>query len=161
MNFINRWTGSMIYAMQNVQRNYLSLQLLAIVSLFSWLLYIAMRRNLVLSLHNLYFSKRVFYKLNAIDNEGIDNPWACTLRFSKNGMNLSDQRITQDCERMCNILAKQVLPYLLISPGVICYYSVVTWKKYPNDSFNIWHVFFVELAGLAWLWFTHILQLDL
>ncbi|VDK55290.1 unnamed protein product [Cylicostephanus goldi] len=87
--------------------------LLAGVSLFSWCLYLCFRKNLVISLHRLYFDHNLYYTLNGIDDKGIDN---------------SDQRITQDVERLCKLLATKITPSLLIAPLVIGFYTFKTWQ---------------------------------
>uniref|UniRef100_A0A7I4YSN7 ATP-binding cassette sub-family D member 4 n=1 Tax=Haemonchus contortus TaxID=6289 RepID=A0A7I4YSN7_HAECO len=98
------WKATLIYLGQCL--------LLASTTFLTWLLYICMRRNLVDALHKMYFRKNAYYQLNSVDKAGIDNP---------------DQRITQDAERMCSTLAKNIFPYILISPGVIGYYTYKTW----------------------------------
>ncbi|CAD6199498.1 unnamed protein product [Caenorhabditis auriculariae] len=93
---------------------YLGLCLLyATLTFFSWCLYLVLRRNLVRSLHKLYYSRNLYYKLNGIDNEGIDNP---------------DQRITQDADKLSKLFATNILPVVLLSPFIITYYSVHTWQ---------------------------------
>lgn len=42
----------------------------------------------------------------------------------------SDQRITQDVEKMCNILAVKLTKSLLTAPFVIAYYTYKTWETY-------------------------------
>lgn len=86
---------------------------LGCISFFSWYLYINFRKNLVSSLHSIYFRNNLYYSLNGIDNQGIDNP---------------DQRITQDVEKMCNILAVKLTKSLLTAPFVIAYYTYKTWE---------------------------------
>lgn len=48
---------------------------LALINLAAWFLYIAYRRNLVSLLHERYFRNNVYYKLNCVNSEGIDNPY--------------------------------------------------------------------------------------
>lgn len=50
------------------------LQVKALCSLSSWLLAVALRRNLVTGLHNIYFQRHTYYKINTIHRESIDNP---------------------------------------------------------------------------------------
>uniref|UniRef100_A0A1I7W718 4'-phosphopantetheine phosphatase n=1 Tax=Heterorhabditis bacteriophora TaxID=37862 RepID=A0A1I7W718_HETBA len=54
-----------------------------------------------------------------------------------------DQRITQDAERMCSLLAKNILPYLLISPGVIAWYTWKTWKAAGPIGVGIIYAYFI------------------
>ncbi|KAK5971741.1 ABC transmembrane type-1 domain-containing protein [Trichostrongylus colubriformis] len=48
--------------------------ILACIALFSWCLYLCFRKNLVTSLHDLYFDNNVYYTINGIEDQGIDNP---------------------------------------------------------------------------------------
>lgn len=100
----------------------------AVLSFFSWLLYLSWRRNAVRELHRLYFSNRVYYQMNCIDDEGIDNP---------------DQRITQDTERMCNQLAITIVPNVLIGPFVIAWYTWKTWASAGIRGVAIIYGYFV------------------
>lgn len=100
----------------------------ATVSFLTWLLNISMRRNLVSALHRLYFSRDAYFRLNSVDNAGIDNP---------------DQRITQDAERMCSKLAKDIFPYILIAPGVIAFYTYKTWMTAGPFGVAIIYTYFV------------------
>lgn len=86
---------------------------MAMVSFFSWCLYIEFRKNLTKKLHTIYYSKNYYYNLNCIDNEGIDNP---------------DQRITQDADKFTKLLATSVIPTVLLSPFIVTYYSIKTWN---------------------------------
>ncbi|KAK5965477.1 ABC transporter domain-containing protein [Trichostrongylus colubriformis] len=99
-----------------MDQKYRKCLLLACVALFSWCLYLCFRKNLVTSLHDLYFDNNVYYIINGIEDQGIDNP---------------DQRITQDVEKMCNLLAVKLTPSLLIAPFVIAYYTYKTWQTCP------------------------------
>ncbi|CAJ0609181.1 unnamed protein product [Cylicocyclus nassatus] len=85
-------------------------------------------RNLTRALHELYYRRSIYYTLNCVDNAGIDNP---------------DQRITQDVERMCSILAKNIFPYILISPGVIGWYTYTTWSIAGGFGVAIIYVYFI------------------
>ncbi|KAK6033440.1 ABC transporter, ATP-binding protein [Ostertagia ostertagi] len=114
------WKATLIYLGQCL--------LLATTTFLCWLLYVCMRKNLVTALHKMYYHKNVYYQLNSVDNAGIDNP---------------DQRITQDAERMCSTLAKNVFPYILISPGVIAYYTYKTWVIAGPFGVAIIYVYFV------------------
>ncbi|KAK6053794.1 ABC transporter transmembrane region 2 [Cooperia oncophora] len=114
------WKATLIYLGQCL--------LLATTSFLTWLLYICMRKNLVTALHKMYFRKNAYYQLNSVDNSGIDNP---------------DQRITQDAERMCSTLAKNIFPYILISPGVIAYYTYKTWVIAGPFGVAIIYIYFV------------------
>ena len=42
----------------------------------------------------------------------------------------SDQRVTQDVERMSNILATNIIPTCLIAPVLIVYYTIRTWQMF-------------------------------
>lgn len=64
------------------------------------------RQLLTKRLQELYFSGKVHYRVNVVET-GIDNP---------------DQRITQDVDRLCQVLS-DIVPTLLISPFTIAYYS--------------------------------------
>uniref|UniRef100_A0A8L8KCV4 ABC transmembrane type-1 domain-containing protein n=1 Tax=Heligmosomoides polygyrus TaxID=6339 RepID=A0A8L8KCV4_HELPZ len=108
--------------------NAVLIQLQATVSFLTWLLNISMRRNLVSALHRLYFSRDAYFRLNSVDNAGIDNP---------------DQRITQDAERMCSKLAKDIFPYILIAPGVIAFYTYKTWMTAGPFGVAIIYTYFV------------------
>uniref|UniRef100_A0A1I7ZL51 ABC transmembrane type-1 domain-containing protein n=1 Tax=Steinernema glaseri TaxID=37863 RepID=A0A1I7ZL51_9BILA len=99
------WTGSLLYAAKCI--------LDAIANFFSWLMYLAFRNNLVRSLHKRYFSNNFYYRINAVDSFGIDNP---------------DQRLTQDIEKMTNLLAISILPPALIGPCVVIYYTCKTYQ---------------------------------
>ncbi|KAE9418416.1 hypothetical protein Angca_009609 [Angiostrongylus cantonensis] len=98
------WKATLIYFGQCL--------LLATTTFACWLLNIAIRKNLVTALHKYYYRNNTYHKLNSVDNIGIDNP---------------DQRITQDAERMCSMLSKNIYPYVLICPGVIGFYTWRTW----------------------------------
>ncbi|CAJ0608115.1 unnamed protein product [Cylicocyclus nassatus] len=102
--------------------------LLAGVALFSWCLYLCFRKNFVTSLHQMYFDHNLYYTLNSIDNKGIDNP---------------DQRITQDVEKLCRLLATKITPSLLIAPFVIGYYTYRTWQSAGGFGVGIIYIFFV------------------
>ncbi|XP_065280562.1 lysosomal cobalamin transporter ABCD4-like isoform X1 [Dermacentor albipictus] len=64
------------------------------------------RQLLTKRLQELYFSRKVHYRVNVVET-AIDNP---------------DQRITQDVDRLCQVLS-DIVPTLLISPFTIAYYS--------------------------------------
>ncbi|KAK6766063.1 hypothetical protein RB195_025773 [Necator americanus] len=114
------WKATLIYFGQSF--------LLATTSFSTWLLYLAIRRNLVTALHQLYYRKSAYFYLNGIDNAGIDNP---------------DQRITQDAERMCSTLAKNIFPYILICPGVIGWYTYKTWATAGGFGVAIIYSYFI------------------
>ncbi|VDM76481.1 unnamed protein product [Strongylus vulgaris] len=107
--------------------------LLAGIALFSWCLYLSFRKNFVTSLHQMYFGHNLYYALNSIDNKGIDNP---------------DQRITQDVEKLCRLLATKITPSLLIAPFVIGYYTYKTWQTAGGFGVGIIYAFFVIGAVL-------------
>ncbi|VDM47197.1 unnamed protein product [Toxocara canis] len=98
------------------------------MSYCSWMLYLSWRRNAVNGLQKKYFSNRVFYSLNCIDDGGIDNP---------------DQRITQDVEKMCNQLAVNILPNALIGPFVAVWYSWKTWQSSGFFGVGIVYGYFI------------------
>ncbi|KHN82623.1 ATP-binding cassette sub-family D member 4 [Toxocara canis] len=100
----------------------------AFVSFFSWMLYLSWRSNAVRQLSNRYFYKRAYYNINCIDDHGIDNP---------------DQRITQDVERMCNKLAINVLPSILIGPFVVAWYTYKTAQTAGGLGIAIIYGYFV------------------
>uniref|UniRef100_A0A158P9U1 ABC transporter domain-containing protein n=1 Tax=Angiostrongylus cantonensis TaxID=6313 RepID=A0A158P9U1_ANGCA len=107
------WKATLIYFGQCL--------LLATTTFACWLLNIAIRKNLVTALHKYYYRNNTYHKLNSVDNIGIDNPLVFRL------INKIDQRITQDAERMCSMLSKNIYPYVLICPGVIGFYTWRTW----------------------------------
>ncbi|VDN26111.1 unnamed protein product [Cylicostephanus goldi] len=76
----------------------------------------------------MYFDHNLYYTLNSIDNKGIDNP---------------DQRITQDVEKLCRLLATKITPSLLIAPFVIGYYTYKTWQSAGGFGVGIIYIFFV------------------
>ncbi|EYC45552.1 hypothetical protein Y032_0424g1224 [Ancylostoma ceylanicum] len=102
--------------------------ILGSIAFFSWCLYLCFRDNFVKSLHRLYFSHNVYYTLNAIDDKGIDNP---------------DQRITQDVEKLCRLLATKITPSLLVAPFVIAYYTYKTWQTAGGFGVGIIYAYFL------------------
>ncbi|WKY07301.1 hypothetical protein Q1695_007047 [Nippostrongylus brasiliensis] len=114
------WKATLIYLGQTL--------LLATVSFITWLLYISMRKNLTTSLHNLYFRSNAYQQLNSVDSAGIDNP---------------DQRITQDADRFCSTLSYNILPYILICPGVIGFYTYKTWITAGPFGCSIVYLYFI------------------
>lgn len=114
------WKATLIYFGQCL--------LLATSSFVTWLLYISMRKNLVTSLHHLYFRRNAYYQLNCVDSTGIDNP---------------DQRITQDAERFCSVLTNRVFPYILISPLVVAFYTYKTWITAGPFGAAIIYIYFI------------------
>ncbi|KAK0394547.1 hypothetical protein QR680_000799 [Steinernema hermaphroditum] len=114
------WTGSLLYAAKCI--------LDAIVNFSSWLMYLAFRRNLVTGMHKRYFSNNFYYRINAVDNFGIDNP---------------DQRLTQDIEKMTNLLAISILPPALIGPFVVAYYTYKTYQTAGGLGIGIIYGYFV------------------
>ncbi|TMS34030.1 hypothetical protein L596_001694 [Steinernema carpocapsae] len=100
------WTGTLLYIAKCLAY--------AIMQFCSWLLYLCFRRNLVQQMQKRYFAHNFYYRINVVDSFGIDNP---------------DQRLTQDIEKMTNLLATQILPAALIGPVVVGYY---TWKTYTT-----------------------------
>ncbi|VDO53521.1 unnamed protein product, partial [Haemonchus placei] len=107
--------------------------LLGGVAFFSWCLYLCFRKNLVTSLHDLYYENNVYYTINSIEDQGIDNP---------------DQRITQDVEKMCEVLAVKLAPSLLIAPFVIAYYTFKTWQTAGGFGVALIYLYFMVGAAL-------------
>uniref|UniRef100_A0A158R4F2 ABC transporter domain-containing protein n=1 Tax=Syphacia muris TaxID=451379 RepID=A0A158R4F2_9BILA len=114
------YTGSLMYIGKCL--------IAAFVSLSSWLLYLTWRKNAVTELERKYFSKKAYYKLNCIDDQGIDNP---------------DQRITQDVERMTNQLATNIMPNVLIGPFVVAWYTWKTWATAGPLGAAICYVYYI------------------
>ncbi|CAJ0948959.1 unnamed protein product, partial [Mesorhabditis belari] len=102
--------------------------LTALVSLFSSALYLSFRRNITRILHNRYFSNNVCFQLNTVDNEGIDNP---------------DQRVSQDVEKFCNLLAVKVFPNFLVAPFVVGYYTWRTWHTSGGVGVGVIYGYFL------------------
>uniref|UniRef100_A0AC35TQL5 ABC transporter domain-containing protein n=1 Tax=Rhabditophanes sp. KR3021 TaxID=114890 RepID=A0AC35TQL5_9BILA len=97
------WSGSLMYVGKCF--------LLAALSSASWLLYLCFRKNLTTSLTKaIFYAKTTAYKLFCL--ESLDN---------------LDQRITQDVDKMCTILANTLLPAVMICPFVIVYYTYKTY----------------------------------
>ncbi|XP_072175342.1 lysosomal cobalamin transporter ABCD4-like [Diadema setosum] len=78
----------------------------------SKLLYVKWRGSLTSHLHSLYFRAFNYYKLNVLQIGNIDN---------------TDQRISQDVERLCNQL-NLVVPTLIVSPFTIATYTYLTYQ---------------------------------
>ncbi|XP_064485308.1 lysosomal cobalamin transporter ABCD4-like [Ornithodoros turicata] len=64
------------------------------------------RQSLTQRLQELYFTKKVHYKINVLEGT-VDNP---------------DQRIAQDVDRLCQKLT-DIIPTVIVSPFTIAYYS--------------------------------------
>uniref|UniRef100_A0AC35GRF7 ABC transmembrane type-1 domain-containing protein n=1 Tax=Panagrolaimus sp. PS1159 TaxID=55785 RepID=A0AC35GRF7_9BILA len=101
---------------------------LAIITFVSWLLYVSFRRNVVSSLQRRYFRNNIYYRINCVDGEGIDNP---------------DQRITQDVERVCDRLAVNIIPIFLSGPFVIAYYTYKTYQTAELLGVGIIYGYFI------------------
>ncbi|KAL4238002.1 ATP-binding cassette sub- D member 4 [Mactra antiquata] len=71
----------------------------------SSVLYLVWRSSITLNLHKKYFIEVVYYTVNVLD-KSVDN---------------TDQRITQDVNKLCNVLSQIIAP-ILISPFTIGYY---------------------------------------
>nr|XP_054756911.1 lysosomal cobalamin transporter ABCD4-like [Lytechinus pictus] len=78
----------------------------------SKLLYVRWREALTTHLHKFYFKAFSYYKLNVLQTGNVDN---------------TDQRITQDVERLCNQLSL-VVPTLIVSPFTIATYTYLTYE---------------------------------
>ncbi|XP_070578295.1 lysosomal cobalamin transporter ABCD4-like [Ptychodera flava] len=78
-------------------------------------LYIFWRHYLTRLLHKKYFQKFIYYQLNVVLQEKVDNV---------------DQRITQDVDRLCRQVS-QCVAIFIISPFTIAYY---TWKCYESTG---------------------------
>ncbi|CAG9534609.1 unnamed protein product [Cercopithifilaria johnstoni] len=102
--------------------------LIALKSFTSWQLYLCWRKNAVIKLQQCYFNNHAYYKINNIDDYGIDNP---------------DQRITQDTERICNQLAINIMPSVLIGPFVIAFYTYKTYISTGSLGIAIIYGYFV------------------
>ncbi|CAJ0584277.1 unnamed protein product, partial [Mesorhabditis spiculigera] len=100
----------------------------ALISFFSSALYLAFRNNLTKYLHQRYFSNNVCYQLNSVDNEGLDNP---------------DQRMSQDVEKFCNLLAVRVFPNFLVAPFVVGYYTWRTWHTSGGVGVGVIYGYFL------------------
>ncbi|MFH4980198.1 hypothetical protein AB6A40_006907 [Gnathostoma spinigerum] len=114
------WQGSLVL----VGKCFLS----SAVSFFASMLYLFWRKNIVKKMQERYFSHRIYYKMNCIDDHGIDNP---------------DQRITQDVERMLNVLATNVIPSVLIGPFMVAFYSYKTASTAGGLGIAIIYAYFV------------------
>jgi len=101
---------------------------LALIDLTAWFLYISYRRNLVYLLHKRYFRNNIYYRLNCVNSEGIDNP---------------DQRLTQDVEKICNLLATSIIPVTFAAPFVIGYYTWKTWRTAGFQGVGLIYVYFL------------------
>ncbi|VIO88169.1 Uncharacterized protein BM_BM17988 [Brugia malayi] len=113
-------TGSLAYIGKCV--------LIALKSFTSWQLYLSWRKNAVIKLQQYYFSNHAYYNINNIDDCGIDNP---------------DQRITQDTEKICNQLAINIIPAILIGPFVIAFYTYKTYISSGGLGIGIIYGYFV------------------
>uniref|UniRef100_A0A0N5AER7 ABC transporter domain-containing protein n=1 Tax=Syphacia muris TaxID=451379 RepID=A0A0N5AER7_9BILA len=100
----------------------------ASLSYASWMLYLVWRRNGVRGLHSLYFANGTYYRLNCVDDQGVDNP---------------DQRMTQDVERMCNLLAVSVVPNIIIGPFIVAWYTWKTWASAGLRGVGIVYGYFI------------------
>ncbi|VDM92485.1 unnamed protein product [Onchocerca ochengi] len=101
---------------------------IALKSFTSWQLYLSWRKNAVIKLHQCYFNNHAYYNINNIDDFGIDNP---------------DQRITQDTEKMCNQLAINIIPAILIGPFVIAVYTYKTYISTGSLGIGIIYGYFI------------------
>eukprot|EP00080_Pristionchus_pacificus_P012934 PDM72954.1 pmp-5 [Pristionchus pacificus] len=104
--------------------------LIAIVQFLAWCLYLSFRSNSVRKLQNLYFQNGVFYKMNCVDDQGVDNP---------------DQRITQDVEKACNILATKIIPVVFLCPFTIGWYTYRTFTI--ADWFGVVSIYVYFILG--------------
>ncbi|KAM3728888.1 Lysosomal cobalamin transporter ABCD4 [Dirofilaria immitis] len=102
--------------------------LITLKSFTSWQLYLSWRKNAVNKLHQCYFNNHAYYNINNIDDNGIDNP---------------DQRITEDTEKMCNQLAINILPAILIGPFVIAFYTYKTYISTGSLGIGIIYGYFI------------------
>ncbi|KAK6054175.1 hypothetical protein COOONC_08317, partial [Cooperia oncophora] len=59
-----------------------------------------------------------------------------------------DQRITQDVEKMCNVLATKLTPSLLVAPFVIAFYTFKTWQTAGGFGVGFIYVYFILGAVL-------------
>uniref|UniRef100_A0AC35UEK5 ABC transporter domain-containing protein n=1 Tax=Rhabditophanes sp. KR3021 TaxID=114890 RepID=A0AC35UEK5_9BILA len=94
------WQGTLMYLANTF--------VITLISTSSWFLYLALRRNITNAIHQVYFKGTTAYKIINNSYGSVDNP---------------DQRITQDIEKMCNMLATKILPSVLICPFVVAWYT--------------------------------------
>ncbi|KAK6027073.1 ABC transporter, ATP-binding protein [Ostertagia ostertagi] len=71
-----------------------------------------------------------------------------TAIFAGQCLNCSDQRITQDVEKLCNVLATKLTPSLLIAPFVIAFYTFKTWQTAGGFGVGFIYVYFIIGAVL-------------
>ncbi|KAK3867197.1 hypothetical protein Pcinc_027314 [Petrolisthes cinctipes] len=91
-------------------------------------LYLSWRQLLCRALHRLYFAGINYYTLNVLEST-VDNP---------------DQRMTQDVDRLCNMLAS-ITTSVIISPFLISYY---TYKTYVGTGWlGVTSVYVFFLVG--------------
>ncbi|EFP11311.1 CRE-PMP-5 protein [Caenorhabditis remanei] len=117
--------------------------LMALMNFFSWCLYIQQRKNLVQCLHKLYYRNNFYYQLNGVDDQGIDNPLVIKqLLFHPKLCIFSDQRITQDADKLTKLLGTSIIPTVLLSPFIISYYGVKVWNTAGGWGFGMIFAYF-------------------
>ncbi|GMS95621.1 hypothetical protein PENTCL1PPCAC_17796, partial [Pristionchus entomophagus] len=102
--------------------------LISLVGFFSSWLYLSYRSNVVEYTQKLYLQTNLFYNLNCVDDGGIDNP---------------DQRLSQDVERACNLLATKILPVAILAPFTISFYTYKTWSVAGPFGVGIIYGYFI------------------
>ncbi|PIO72861.1 ABC transporter transmembrane region 2 [Teladorsagia circumcincta] len=91
-----------------------------------------------------------FYKdLLRRDEKAFWNTFGlATAIFAGQCLNCSDQRITQDVEKLCNVLATKLTPSLLIAPFVIAFYTFKTWQTAGGFGVGFIYIYFIIGAVL-------------
>ncbi|TRY73148.1 hypothetical protein TCAL_00965 [Tigriopus californicus] len=71
------------------------------------------RRSLTMALHQMYFARIRYYRLNVLDESGLDNP---------------DQRITADVSLLCQSYGS-IIADLIVVPFTISYYTYSAYTR--------------------------------
>eukprot|EP00057_Strongylocentrotus_purpuratus_P019410 XP_011673884.1 PREDICTED: ATP-binding cassette sub-family D member 4 [Strongylocentrotus purpuratus] len=106
------WSGFLTVLWQSLLYIILISLIKSAKTYISKLLYVRWREAMTAHLHKLYFKAFNYYKLNVLQTGNVDN---------------TDQRITQDVERLCNQLSL-VVPTLIVSPFTIATYTYLTYE---------------------------------
>ncbi|CAI4226198.1 unnamed protein product [Auanema sp. JU1783] len=102
--------------------------MIATFTFLSWILSYFLRKNLVKKLHEMYFSRKAYFHLCHDNIKFIDNP---------------DQRISQDAEKLTTIFGQSIVPYVIVAPAVIAFYTYKTWKTAGGISVACIYGYFV------------------